>query len=613
MHKVTKKFLYLATTALLVGLPVSTLAADFHSTKSAPATFSSPIWTGFYAGMNAGYNFGTNNNVISESFSQTANINVSPDPAKILYTPQVTGVGQAQSGQFGILQSGFIGGGQIGYNLELSQQILLGMETDIQTSSVRGTAQEIGAGYNGYPWTFLFTHPALTVFNPIGNTTITSGVDWLGTLRARFGYLISPSLLIYGTGGLSYGGGYGDYYNSVIANHIGFGTPDVNDPYNHVWVGNGHANQFLLGWNGGAGLEWMFAPQWSLKTEAIYWNLGNQNILTNTVDPPPIPIPSANSSGWVLPMATVGRAQINYQGIITRIGLNYHFNSNQKDDAVSGIINDNLSSNPNDRWSGLYFGFNGGYSFGTNKPTSSQNWGLVPWQTTAGNIAIAAPFSMSGTTANNVSGGMAGALIGINIPVKEKFITGIEADILSGDLRNGSLINNTGPIGFIKSNNAIGNQSVDSGIDFLGSLRGRFGYLFFPSLLIYGTGGLTYGKAYANVNQNAVESFSVSGTGWTQTWIGYGSKSSMLTGWNVGGGIEWLVMPDWSVKTEVAYWNIGQLNTSTNAFSPTSHSSSISNNNMIWGNTAVNFQGILAKAGINYHLNLAPAPVVAKY
>jgi outer membrane immunogenic protein len=28
------------------------------------------------------------------------------------------------------------------------------------------------------------------------------GVDWMGTVRGRLGYLISPSILIYGTGGL---------------------------------------------------------------------------------------------------------------------------------------------------------------------------------------------------------------------------------------------------------------------------------------------------------------------------------------------------------------------------------------------------------------------------
>ena len=41
-------------------------------------------------------------------------------------------------------------------------------------------------------------------FSPI-TTTYTRELDWLGTLRARVGYLWFPGLMFYGTGGLAYG------------------------------------------------------------------------------------------------------------------------------------------------------------------------------------------------------------------------------------------------------------------------------------------------------------------------------------------------------------------------------------------------------------------------
>ena len=34
---------------------------------------------------------------------------------------------------------------------------------------------------------------------------MTNRVDWLGTVRARLGFLVTPNLLAYGTGGLAYG------------------------------------------------------------------------------------------------------------------------------------------------------------------------------------------------------------------------------------------------------------------------------------------------------------------------------------------------------------------------------------------------------------------------
>ena len=50
--------------------------------------------------------------------------------------------------------------------------------------------------------------------------------------------------------------------------------------------------------------------------------------------------------------------------------------------------------------------------------------------------------------------------------------------------------------------------SVNAGVDWLGTVRGRVGYLFTPTMLVYATGGLTYGGVYANVNNYAVASSS---------------------------------------------------------------------------------------------------------
>jgi outer membrane immunogenic protein len=38
------------------------------------------------------------------------------------------------------------------------------------------------------------------------NMTVTKEIDYLGTVRGRLGWLVNPTLLVYGTGGLAYGG-----------------------------------------------------------------------------------------------------------------------------------------------------------------------------------------------------------------------------------------------------------------------------------------------------------------------------------------------------------------------------------------------------------------------
>ncbi|MGU3450564.1 outer membrane protein [Methylobacterium sp. 391_Methyba4] len=119
-------------------------------------------WTGFYAGVNAGYAFRTG----SSSFT---------DPTY----GAVTGGGRG---------GGFAGGGQIGYNYQFTpgSGFVVGFETDLQ-----GTAfAKADAAYLG-------TTPYYSV---------RPSLDYFGTVRGRLGYAIDR-VLIYGTGGFAYGGG----------------------------------------------------------------------------------------------------------------------------------------------------------------------------------------------------------------------------------------------------------------------------------------------------------------------------------------------------------------------------------------------------------------------
>jgi len=92
-------------------------------------------------------------------------------------------------GTIPVSHGGFIGGGQIGYNWQAGPSWVWGIEADFQGTTVNG-----GAG-------------AVSLSKPFGSITTVYKyeLDDLGTVRARLGWLSSPNLLWYGTGGLAYG------------------------------------------------------------------------------------------------------------------------------------------------------------------------------------------------------------------------------------------------------------------------------------------------------------------------------------------------------------------------------------------------------------------------
>lgn len=115
-------------------------------------------------------------------------------------------------------------GGQLGTNWQLNDLIVLGLESDVSFSDIEGDA--------------IFSHKFATKH-------VTSELDTFGTTRARAGILVTPSTLIYGTGGLA----WGDWSETVN-----------NTGWSHVeW-----------GWSAGGGIETKLSDTISAKAEYIY-------------------------------------------------------------------------------------------------------------------------------------------------------------------------------------------------------------------------------------------------------------------------------------------------------------------------------------------------------
>lgn len=321
----------LLSSAAVLSLTGYAVAADLPSRKAPVIAPLPPMWTGFYAGLNAGYNFGTNNNAQSASLGVPGlgdYWSITEGTPTWVYTQPITlGSGLALSGAGSNNQSGFIGGGQVGYNYQWGQNFLLGLEADIQGTGINGTSRYAGLGAETVTLTN-FNGLNSVVSNSLGSTTVHSDVNWLGTVRGRLGYLFTPNMLVYATGGLTYGGVNATVNNSAIATTRSI-TPDCNYGFGHNFVGGGEKSTTLVGWNVGGGGEWMFMQNWSLKAEAIYWNMGNMNVSTASFAPAPAGVEvdfNQRPGYWSSSYVAYGTTRVNYQGVIARAGVNYHFN-----------------------------------------------------------------------------------------------------------------------------------------------------------------------------------------------------------------------------------------------------------------------------------------------
>lgn len=289
--------LSVAALALTAG---SALAADLPSRKGPPVLPPPPppppIWTGFYVGLNAGYTW---------SNSNTVTVGTAPLWANPLLTPfgvsQFNNVAFGGSGVLSASNDGFIGGGQVGYNWQFYNNFVVGIEADIQGIAGSGNgatlstaAPTTAAGINSYT--------ALSV---------SSRLDYLGTVRGRLGWLFTPTLMVYGTGGLAYGG--------VTSNAQAFfapQTPLVVDvlPY----ASAGAYSDTRVGWTAGGGVEWMFWPNWSAKVEYLYYDLGTVNYSGG--------FNTASTIGGIPVWSHATQVSQRFDGHIVRAGLNYHFN-----------------------------------------------------------------------------------------------------------------------------------------------------------------------------------------------------------------------------------------------------------------------------------------------
>jgi outer membrane immunogenic protein len=147
----------------------------------------------------------------------------------------------------------FIGGGQIGGNYQIGNFVIGGeWDFDWAANNNGGTGVVIPA---------------------VGTFVVTNNNRWITTVAARFGYAIDHWLL-YGKAG---GGWIGNNNNLTVTNV----TTGVS-----LTCGNfTNCGQTTGGWLVGAGAEYAFTNNWTVKFEYDYLGLGNRTFVIPATAP----------------------------------------------------------------------------------------------------------------------------------------------------------------------------------------------------------------------------------------------------------------------------------------------------------------------------------------
>ncbi len=236
-------------TALMLAWTGAAHAADMSVKAPKIAAPAAADFTGFYIGVHAGRGWGTGR------WIEDGSAGAAPGIQQAAYD-----------------MSGFLGGGQAGFNYQLGSA-LAGIEVDFSGTDIRGTDSS-----------------CYKVF--VVAQSCSGRVQWMASAAGRLGWVIDQAL-IYAKGGAAW---------SRVA---------YENPCNGCVTPLGIGSAARSGWLVGGGIEYAFAPSWSVKLEYAYVDFGTRQVSFAPVDGNPLAYFSADVA-----------ERLN----LVTVGLNYRFN-----------------------------------------------------------------------------------------------------------------------------------------------------------------------------------------------------------------------------------------------------------------------------------------------
>jgi outer membrane immunogenic protein len=209
-------------------------------------------------------------------------------------------------------------------------------------------------------------------------------------------------------------------------------------------------------------------------------------------------------------------------------------------------------------WTGFYIGTSVGGGWMTSNSTEAVTStfcnpaisGCIGFPAASNALAAAIPATYNTSKA----GFLGGVDVGYNWQLGQ-FVLGIETDISGASISGSTNVTNAVvPVGFPGSS-VVAYGTHSEKLDYLGTVRGRAGYLVMNPLLAYVTGGLAYGDA---TSSNTLATTVVPVCGCSQSPVGE-SSTSKRAGWTLGGGLEWMITPHFTLRGEYLYYDFGSV------------------------------------------------------
>jgi outer membrane immunogenic protein len=227
--------------------------------QAAPAQQSQPSWTGSQVGGQGG------TSSVAQGFAE---------PGAYLF-PDLCSLSLCQETPFSFNQTktGATGGGFLGYRIQLGTMVV-GIEGD-------ANAKSISNSYAAYD-TNVFRSESF-------NGTVKQGAD--GSIRGRFGFLVTPWTLVYGTGGVAFGS---------VSGSFGYAAHEIDGCILGACAytnGGGSWSTTRTGATGGAGVETLITQALTLRLEYRYTDLGrfSENVGLRTFCAGTCSSPSSNA------------------------------------------------------------------------------------------------------------------------------------------------------------------------------------------------------------------------------------------------------------------------------------------------------------------------------
>jgi outer membrane immunogenic protein len=233
-------------------------AADLRIPAPVMAVTPAWSWTGFYIGGNIGGKW------MNDPWT-AASLRDPPGPIGGAQLPVDATSPRNYEGESARL------GGYLGYNWQFSPLWVVGVEADAAWADSHNAPK---GGFPGCSPSGVLGCTAGFGFGPgapFGGDTTEVDMRWDASVRGRVGLLITPDVLLYGTGGVAWQrieatGNCGPFTSSFYCNGSTQPTPSSITQ-----------TTTLVGWTAGAGVEVHVAEGWLVRAEYRYANFGTWN------------------------------------------------------------------------------------------------------------------------------------------------------------------------------------------------------------------------------------------------------------------------------------------------------------------------------------------------